>query len=208
MVNHRHTRGIVLDLNSEVCPKSFLSDSKIGEATDVYISNLTNSWVNSSTIVHSNVTLGDVQHSEVVMSVVDHSDVINSKVYDGAVIDSKLENVTLRGGVIKDCLINADVVVGDAILEGLIINQDMRIGTGHWTRIPRRFEVNNDVATGVIVTESTDGCAYIGCQRKPMATWIKGSRRFGKVIGWDQDTIDYIVLNFKEWLKDNHGRNV
>lgn len=203
MTGHRHTRGKVLDLNSEVSPSSYLDNSTVGEDTDVYTSNLKDSWTDHSEIVRSIVTNGDVRNSRLVLSVVENSDVIDSAVYDGAVINSKLEGVTLRGGVVKDCTISADCVIGDAVLDGLTITEDMRIGTGYWTRVPRRFEINNDVATGVVVTESTDGCAYIGCQRKPMRRWMQGAERFGKAIGWDKETTDMIAAKFEEWLKDN-----
>jgi hypothetical protein len=203
MIHHRHTRGKVIDLNSEVCPNSFLDNSTVGEDSDVYISHLDNSWVERSEVVHSAVTRGDVQDSRIVMSVVDNSDVIDSAVYDGAVIGSKIQRVTLRGGVIKNCDINADCVVGNAVLEGLTITEDMRIGEGHWTRVPRQFVINDSVATNIVVTESIDGYAYIGCRRKLMSTWIRGKERFGKVIGWDASTLDLIESKFKEWLKDN-----
>jgi ADP-glucose pyrophosphorylase len=202
MINHRHTRGKVLDLNSEVCPNSFLDNSTVGEDSDVYLSNLKDSWTDNSEIVHSAVTRGDVRNSRLVMSVVDGSDVIDSAVYDGAVIDSKINRVTLRGGVIRNSTIDADCVVGNAILEGVTITEDMRIGTGYWTRAPRCFKFSNDVATDIVVTESTDGHAYIGCQRKPMRTWIKGKDRFGKVIGWDKETTDMIAARFEEWLAE------
>jgi hypothetical protein len=205
MINHRHTRGKVLDLNSEVCPKSFLDNSTVGEDTDVYLSNLKDSWTDHSEIVHSSVTNGDIRNSRLVMSMVDGSEVVDCAVYDGAVIGSTIERVILRGGVIRNCTIDSDCVVGDAILDGLTITDDMRIGTGYWSRVPRSFKFSNDVATDIVVTESTDGHAYVGCQRKPMTTWIKGKERFRKVMGWDNETIDLIESHFKEWLKDNNG---
>lgn len=208
MTGHRHTGGQVLDLNSEVCPSSVLKQATVGEDCDVYISRLDRSWAEHSEIVHSSVTRGDIRNSRLVMSVVDGSDVVDSAVYDGAVFDSKIEGVVLRGGVIKNCRIISDCIVGNAVLDGLTITEDMRIGEGHWTRVPRCFKFSNDVATNIVVTESTDGCAYIGCRRKPMRRWIQGARRFGKVIGWDTATTDMIAAHFEEWLKDNAGRNV
>lgn len=203
MVNHRHTRGLVLDLNSEVCPNSFLDNSKVGEAADVYQSTLVDSWVDTSNVAKCSIIGGDLHSSDLLLSSITYSDITNSKIYDSKIINSKLEGVTSRGGNIVGCTITADCVIGDAVLVGLKITEPKRIGEGYWDREPRSFELNTDVARGVVVTESTNGHAYIGCQRKPMRTWIKGARRFGRVIGWDKDTTDYIASHFEEWLKDN-----
>lgn len=186
MIKHRHTRGMVLDLNSEVCPNSYLKNSKVGTETDIYCSYLEDSWVEYSNLVMTSVVRGDIS---------------TSKIYEGSVFESTLKGVTSRGGIFFNCNIDADVVVGNAVLNGLTITEDMRIGVGNWTRVPRRFEINDSVATGVIVTESTDGCAYIGCQRKPMRIWIKGAKRFQKVIGWDDESIDLVCTTFEDWLK-------
>jgi hypothetical protein len=203
VIHHRHTRGIVLDLNSEVCPQSFLDNAKVGKDVDVYQSILTDSWADHSKIVKSTIQEGDIRESELVLSTVVWSDVIDSKVYDSKIINSNIHGATVRGGVILGCTIDADCVVGDAVLEGLTITEPVRIGHGYWTRVPRSFVINNEITTGVVVSESNDGFAYIGCQRKPMKQWIKGAARYGKAIGWDTVTVDLIASKFKEWLEDN-----
>lgn len=120
--------------------------------------------------------------------------------YDSSVLFSTLTGVQARGSVIYGCTIDADVQVGQAELVGLTINRPMRIGVGFWDRVPRSFEIDTDLAS-FVVTESTDGHAYVGCQRKPMRTWIKGKERFRKVMGWTPDIIDTIEDHFLEWLK-------
>lgn len=202
MIHHRHTRGRVLDLNSEVCPKTFLDNTIVGEAADVYDSNLSRSWVDTSKVIRTVGEDTDIKGSELFSCTVDASTIYDCRLYDAKVLHSKLTNVQARGSVIYGCEIDADVQVGQAELIGLTITRPMRIGVGFWDRVPRSFEIKNSIAD-FVVTESTDGHAYVGCQRKPMATWIKGKERFRKVMGWPQDIIDEIEANFLEWLETN-----
>jgi hypothetical protein len=200
LIKHRHTRGDVLDLNSEVCKDSFLNNSKIAEQSDVYSSTLKDSWVEYSDIVRSYVTGGDIKNSRLIMSVVGRSSLDGVRAYDSTIYDSDLANVNIRGGSIKGCIIRSDVWIGNAELIGLHIDKPMRIGTGTWTRVPRTLELNDEIVQNVIVTESTDGHAYVGCCRKPIDRWLKGAKRFQRVMGWTDETAGLICRTFEEWL--------
>ena len=202
MISHRHTRGRVLDLNSEVCPNSFLESTIVGEAADVYESNFSRSWIDTSKVIRTVGEDADIKGSELYTCTVDSSTIYDCKLYEAKVLHSKLDSVQARGSVIYGCEINADVQVGQAELIGLTINKPMRIGVGFWDRVPRSFEIKNDIAD-FVVTESTEGHAYVGCQRRPMRQWIKGKERYRKVMGWPQEIIDEIERNFLEWLETN-----
>lgn len=200
MVNHRHTKGRILDLNSEVCRNSYLDDSLIGEKADVYQSYLKRSWTDNSKLIKVKAEDADIRGCELFSSSVDSSAVTNCTIYASSILYSNLNGVQARGSVIYGCTIDADVQVGEAELVGLTISRPMRIGVGFWDRVPRSFEIKNDIAN-FVVTESTDGYSYVGCQRKPMARWIKGKERYRKMMGWPQEIIDEIEANFLEWMK-------
>lgn len=202
MISHRHTRGRVLDLNSEVSPGSYLDESFVGERSDVYESRLLRSWVDTSKLIRSTGEDSDIRGSEVYTCTLDSSTVVDCKLYETNVLHSNLTGVQARGSAILGCTIDADVQVGAAELVGLTIDRPMRIGVGYWDRVPRSFEIKNDIAD-FIVTESTEGHAYVGCQRRPMRQWIKGKDRYRRVMHWPQEIIDEIEAYFLEWLKTN-----
>lgn len=200
MLRHRHTRGQVLDLSSEVCPNSVLDKAQVSTGSDVYVSNIRTSWIEQSRLIRCLVEESDVYGSLITHSVVAKTKLYNANVIDSLIHGSTIEGGDFRGAEVINCTVEAGWI-GNAKIEGLTIVDPIRIGTGYWTRLPGYFEINNEVASGVIVTESTNGYAYIGCIRKPMKLWIKGSKRFQKVIGWDDGTRELIVETFREWLK-------
>lgn len=206
MIHHRHTRGKVLDLNSEVCPDSYLEDTKIGEKADVYQSRLLRSWADNSKVIKSFVEDSYIRGSELFTCDLDNTELQDCRLYDASVFHSKLNGVQARGAAIMGCTIDADVQIGKAELVGLTITRPMRIGVGFWDRVPRSFEIVNDIAS-FVVTESTDKYAYVGCQRKPIETWIKGSERYRKVMGWTPEMVDEIVGHFITWLEDDGNNN-
>ena len=207
MIHHRHTRGVVLDLNSEVCPASYLENTKIASGADVYISRLHNSWVEQSNIVRTAANHCKFNGSTTILSTVEGSQIVDSKVYDTNIQKSILTNVNCRGSFIKDCNLS-NCWIGQASLDGLDIHEDMRIGVGHWTRAPRFFTLNDDIVQNVGVTESTNGWAYVGCTARSMSQWIKGKKRYQRVMGWSSEMMDYIESNFREWMRDTYGGTI
>lgn len=199
MIHHRHSKGKVLDLNSEVCPNSFLDGSTVGEGADVYKSHLRRTWTDYSRIIKVNAEDSDLRDSEIYSSSVESSTIVGSRIYDSNVLFSNLTEVQARGSVIYGCTIDADVQIGQAELVGLTINKPMRIGVGFWDRVPRSFEIDTDLAS-FVVTESTEQCVYVGCQRKPAATWLKGASRYQKIMGWPDEIIVTIRQHLEEWL--------
>ena len=203
MIFHRHDRGLVLDMNtSEACPQSKLDKhSRLGPNADVFQSILESSWVENSVVANCHLRETRILEDSITFnSSFLNVDVGHSKVYSSMLTDSTIHGVQARGSIISGCRIEADVQIGAAELIELEILQPMRIGTGVWTRAPRSFHLLSD-SVNLIVTESTDGQAYVGCRRKPMETWIKGKERFRKIMGWDQEIIDQIETHFRTWLK-------
>lgn len=201
MISHRHTKGKVLDLNSEVCPNSYLDNTKVAQGVEVYVSKLHRCWVETSDVNRCWGIASRVEGSTLTLSTINRSDIADSKIYDSSVENSKIYGANLRGATIINSKI-IDAWIGNATVSNVTIEGDIRIGTGYWTRSPRFFTINTADIKNVVVTESTNGWAYIGCTRKPMRTWIKGAERFRKVIGWDTETKDLVVSHFEEWLKD------
>lgn len=196
---HRHTRGRVIDLNGEVCPNSYLDNTTVSTDGEVYNSWLQDSWVQYGTVFRSTVGATKLDGSSVLSSKIWNCEIENSKVYESLIESSEIRTANVRGAVIKNSKVSL-AWVGKAVLDGVYIDQAMRIGVGVWTAPPRYFEIDDGIAVGVGITESTDGHAYVGCRRRPIKTWINGAKRFQKVMGWKGETVDMIVQNLKQWL--------
>lgn len=98
---------------------------------------------------------------------------------------------------IRDAYIHGDAtLIGEPELM-LALDGLYRIGTGRWKQ-PPRFHKLEDLDI-VALTESVDGFAYIGCERKTISQWIRQGNVLGKKFGWKQETVDRAKEIFREW---------
>jgi uncharacterized protein YjbI with pentapeptide repeats len=168
---------------------------------DVYYSKCYDSWIEHSHVTRSHLERADIEHTELVLTVVENSEITNSRVYDSLIKDSQIENANVRAANIAGCKITSGWIQ-NATLVGVTIDQDIRVGCGTWTSTPRSFVLNDDNVKNIVVTESTDGYAYVGCTKRPMLHWIKGKARYQKVMGWTNEMMDLIEANFRTWLEN------
>lgn len=107
----------------------------------------------------------------------------------------------ILGSALRDASVYGDAEVYGHAGHILALDGLYRVGTGTWDAngkgLPRfhRFE-----QLEISLTESTDGCAYVGCRRMKMSDWIFRGDRIGKHFGWPQEFIDRGKEIFREWL--------
>jgi hypothetical protein len=201
MVINRHKRGKA-SVDADVCPDSLMDkDSYADRGARIWHSNISQSWIEGKVLDSAIRSSRILAAGEVVCSTI-----IDSTVDGGAVYGSHVQNSIVSGGLIRNGkVISSEVsggtIQGGAVVFGFNVDRDMRIGDGLWGRPPRYIEIDN-ASTHIGVTESTDGFAYIACQRKRMETWVKGKARFGKVMGWSDDVLDLLDATFTDWLNN------
>jgi hypothetical protein len=198
MVINRHSRGKA-SINADVCPTSILDKDSFADAgSTIWHSNISKSWIQGK-VLGSAIRESRILAGEVVSSTIIGSTLNDGRIYGSHVQDSIINGGLIRGGRVMSCEISGGTIQGGAVVFGLHVHSDMRIGSGLWGREPRYFEIQTG-SVKTAITESTDGSAYINCQCKPMAVWIKGKRRFGKTMGWSDEVLDLLETRFTEWL--------
>jgi hypothetical protein len=207
----RHGRGKKFGGAAEVCPNSFLcptsfaaDDADIWESF-IFASKVTgNSKLRRAQLEMCQIG-SDGGKVEIVESKLRHTSVTGGTALKCFIDDSTISgNPYFRGSgrgiTIVGARISGDVVLeGEAGIFGATLSGKMRIGFGGWTRAPRHFEFNNEIAE-IGVTESTDGFAYIGCKRKLMTSWIRKRNLFLTAGGWSQEMGERLQRTFEEWL--------
>lgn len=226
---HKKGNGKIYGL-AEVCRQSYLdrTSSVRGENISVWNSQLFNSEISESgidvisSILNDSIVRSAYQriggHLQIAQSTAQRSEFYGSVRVLGAFVDNSIikdsaqirgfysdrENATGAGGarVVDSLVKDRAVICGNASVESITVDREMRIGAGFWQgRAPRYTEIRND-ELGILsgVTESIDGFAYIGCTPKPMAVWLRKARSWGKVAGWTGSMISDLYFTFQEWL--------
>lgn len=208
-LRHHNGNGKVWGHHALIDNSSFLDRrSNLFDSADVWDSKLLNTQVKGESLVRSSFLQNCKIGSEHLRSEVSNAFLHTSFINGGQVLGATLNNCyvegecVIRGQVsLTDCNFGGAVVIeGNVTLKNLFLRGKHRIGFGDWMQAPRYIEIDNsEIQVGI--TESTEGCAYIGCQRKPIEQWLKGSERFVKVAGWDKHSAEIVIETLREWLK-------
>lgn len=209
----RKSRGRVYGGSVEICAESYLCPKSFASGTaDIWKSRLEhsrvgfNSKLRQATIDHS--VIGDEGADVEINS----STLGYTRFYGGTALNCKISDSVIKGSpyfrgsgngvAIGRCLIEGDVVLeNDVLVVGIELKGKMRLSKGIWTRPPRYFEFNNEIAE-IGITESVDGYASIGCRHKKMTEWMKKKTLWQRAARWSDEMIRVIHLNFEQWLDE------
>jgi hypothetical protein len=205
-LRHKNGNGKYYGYDAVIDCDSYLGkNSRLFDKADVWQSQIIDSAVAYTSKVRNSVLLHSKVGSEHYESEVVDSRLKHSFVEGGTVLGAVLTNAyvsshcVVTGGYLENAhLRDAVIIENQAIVKNVMLHGKMRIGYGTWERPPRYFEIKDDVID-CGVTESTEGFAYIGCQRKKIKDWLHKKHLFGKVEGWSDDLIDEIG-KLGEWL--------
>ncbi len=206
-LRHKNGNGKVWGLTADIDRDSFLDkSSNLFDDSDVWQSRIIDttiafdSKVRNSVLLHSKVG-SQYFESEITDSRLKYSFIEGGKVL-GAVVNNSYvsQNCVVKGGYLENCHLTGSVVIeNQPILKNVRLYGQMRIGYGTWERTPRYLHLKTDtIDCGV--TESSDGYAYIGCQRKKIKDWLKGAKRYSAIAGWNEEMTETVIKQLQEWL--------
>lgn len=182
--------GSYLDERSYAAGDAFLSDVKASSTA------IDGGHIDRTKLTGCFIESGIISQSQLAFTRVLGGTILRSHTHDAIIAG------TVIGSAVKASSVSKAAVIENAYIEGLNIPPQMRIRGGKWHTLPRFLHVKND-AEGLDfgVTDAGHGNAFIACTLKPIDRWLKGRRRFGKVMGWSNETLDLISETLRQWQR-------
>lgn len=103
-----------------------------------------------------------------------------------------ISNCVVHGAAMSDVLLRGGI--GGGVVDGGVrlmgpweLSGPFYIRSGIWNRPPRNKVLIHECGISVGVTESSKSRAFIGCNERPIADWIKCGLRIGKWLHWPDE---------------------
>jgi len=156
------------------------------------------------TIHHSRIHKSHISNSQLSLTdsvdsvITSGSSLTSSQLYKSTVLNS----ILCGGASVRDIFLTEVTVDGPAQLVGpWALRGPFYVREGTWTRPPRGIVLEDESGIHAAVTESVPGYAYIACEHKPIADWLKRGERIGLALGWSEDLVSKARM-FMEELAD------
>lgn len=178
MLHHRHRNG-----NGKVYGDiaDVSRDTLLESGSAVYgNSSIAESQIYAVSAIHDS-TLCD---AIVQWSYIERGIIYKAQLTDCLVIDSTVRACEGKSPVLNGTRLRRVAVEGDVWLGRWILDGPYHIREGVWTRAPRTLHLTHESGIDVGLTEGWNGRAFIACNERPVAEWLKHGIRIGLKLGW------------------------